>query len=547
VLRDMRGMTSASLPELVLAAERRLGIDIDLMARDGSAGARGHVEAFVAATRGFVADQGAQANLGAFLEWLEVAQQHERGLEPAPGSASPDKVQLITVHGAKGLEWDVVAVPGLIAGGFPGVSLDAEGEPKASGWMTALDQLPWPLRADAEALPRFDSAAAETVVDLADAWDAYVRAAGHYELAEDRRVAYVALTRAKTHMLVSGAWWGEQTKPRQPSVFLDELWAVGPELGLLEGPRAAAPEDDAANPLIAEPDTATWPVDGVLGARQAAVEAAAHAVRTAVPADLDHPAGEAASLARRLLVEQAMLGEPLTVELPASLSATQIRQRTQDPDGFVEQLARPVPRQPSRATRRGTTFHAWVEDWLVTHLTGGLAPEAVAGSAPRGPLTLPGSVDGNAPASEAEAGPGGEEDAEGEVTPALQRAFLDSEWARDDTGRRLVRAEQEFRMALGGTTVPGKIDAIFAEPSGEWTVVDWKTGRMPQGEDMNRAELQLRLYRLAAAQLKGLPVEDRGRIRAAFFYVEAPAGEQTHWLTTPATPQELEDLIARAT
>src|SRR6185436_5161736 len=50
----------------------------------------------------------------------------------------------------------------------------------------------------------------------------------------------------------------------------------------------------------------------------------------------------------------------------------------------------------------------------------------------------------------------------------------------------------------------------FAEPDGSWLVVDWKTNQR-QNADL----LQLAIYRLAWAELMGVPLAD---VRAAFHY-----------------------------
>ena len=67
---------------------------------------------------------------------------------------------------------------------------------------------------------------------------------------------------------------------------------------------------------------------------------------------------------------------------------------------------------------------------------------------------------------------------------------------------------------VGGVVVRGRIDAVFADPDGGWTVVDWKTGDPPR--DGTAAAVQLAAYRLAWAELSGTPVE---QVRAAFHYV----------------------------
>jgi DNA helicase-2/ATP-dependent DNA helicase PcrA len=59
---------------------------------------------------------------------------------------------------------------------------------------------------------------------------------------------------------------------------------------------------------------------------------------------------------------------------------------------------------------------------------------------------------------------------------------------------------------------------VYAEPSGEadavrYLVVDWKTSRRDDAD-----ELQLALYRLAWAELAGVPLD---MVRAAFYFVRS--------------------------
>ena len=69
---------------------------------------------------------------------------------------------------------------------------------------------------------------------------------------------------------------------------------------------------------------------------------------------------------------------------------------------------------------------------------------------------------------------------------------------------------------MDGVSLRGRMDAVFADPDGGWTVVDWKTGRPPDSEHLPALTVQLAAYRLAWAGLSGAPVE---RVRAAFHYV----------------------------
>ncbi|MBO4206868.1 PD-(D/E)XK nuclease family protein, partial [Micromonospora echinofusca] len=96
----------------------------------------------------------------------------------------------------------------------------------------------------------------------------------------------------------------------------------------------------------------------------------------------------------------------------------------------------------------------------------------------------------------------------------LQERFLASEWA----DRVPVEVEVPFATVLAGVVVRGRMDAVFTAPGGRYDVVDWKTGRPPDGPAAEAAAVQLAAYRLAWAELAGVPVD---RVRAAFHYVRS--------------------------
>ena len=148
VLRAVRRHTYLPLVELVGHAERLLGLDLEVLARPGADPARSrvHLDAFAQ-----VADDFARAadspTLGAFLAWLEAAGQEEDGLEMPVVEPDPHAVQLMTIHAAKGLEWDVVAVAGLVDGILPSAAATKDGY-TSNAWLIDLCTLPYPLRGD---------------------------------------------------------------------------------------------------------------------------------------------------------------------------------------------------------------------------------------------------------------------------------------------------------------------------------------------------------------------------------------------------------------
>ncbi|KGM08448.1 hypothetical protein N869_11550, partial [Cellulomonas bogoriensis 69B4 = DSM 16987] len=217
VLRALREQTFLPVVDLVAEAERLLDLDIEVAARPGThhAGARANLDAFRSVAASF-GDSDEHGTLGAFLAWLDAAQREERGLEAPVAEIDPEAVQLLTVHAAKGLEWDVVAVPGLVDKTFPGA-------PRTTGWIKDRGALPTSLRGDRDSLPDVDVAPGLEVAELAERFEAYTAAHAVHHHDEERRLAYVALTRARTHLMLSGSWWREGSRPTEPSVFLTEL------------------------------------------------------------------------------------------------------------------------------------------------------------------------------------------------------------------------------------------------------------------------------------------------------------------------------------
>ncbi|WP_328479826.1 UvrD-helicase domain-containing protein [Streptomyces sp. NBC_00377] len=603
-LRDLRRSLADPLMDVLHRVLAVTGLEVELSASPHALAARRRetLSNFLDIAASFAASE-SQASLLAFLGFLRTAAQYEKGLDNAlPGGENTVKV--LTAHKSKGLEWDVVAVPGLVSGTFP----SSQGREK---WTAQAKVLPHGLRGDAATLPDLGS------------WDARGMKAFHeamkdHQHTEELRLGYVTFTRPRSLLLGSGHWWGPtQKKPRGPSDFLQELYehcAAGH--GEIEV-WADEPEEDEENPVLhAATADQVWPLpldDDALARRRAAAETvlahlddvASHqdghsdathdpdtyddpdwppppdedelaqephydepgyggppddeppygesdpfedtrfedvpptdAPHTDVPnEDVPHenvpfdrpphpedtagqgpwssgrPAvphqatapGRAASRPRRtsLTPEEAravaswdrdldaLAGELLRtrrsvtdVPLPTTLTASQVLRLAADPDGLAQELARPMPRPPQPAARRGTRFHAWVEARFEE-------------------LTLPLLEPHELPGQDAEIAD--ERDLE-----ALKEAFERTEYAH----RTPYRVEAPFQLALAGRVVRGRIDAVYKEgdaDSATYDIVDWKTHRARTADP-----LQLALYRLAWAEQQGVPVES---VTAAFLYV----------------------------
>jgi DNA helicase-2/ATP-dependent DNA helicase PcrA len=522
-LVGLRRRVTAPLVDLVADVERTLLLDVESVSRPGELG-RAHLDAFadvVADFGGGAATSGGTATPTALLAYLDAAEEAEDGLTPgeveSTAGADPAlgdaRVQVLTVHAAKGLEWEVVAVPHVCAKIFPG--------PKLSGsWLTSIATLPAELRGDRPDLPVLDVAGVGDRKELTERLDRHEREFDDRRLVEERRLFYVALTRAERTLLVSGHWWGESgEKPRGPSEFLTEIGEVARRGAVTVDAWADEPEEGAANPLAEVERAQAWPVDP-LGARRVAVEEGAALVRAArarsavadpapadpvpadpVPAADDAPDGDSAVAPDPdgwaadvdvLLAERAAARERhARVLLPPQLSVSQLVDLAADPAALARRLRRPVPRPPDPRARRGTEFHAWVERWFAkTEL---LEFDELPGAADEDPAA---------------------DDPVSAGLTELQERFTASSWA----ARTPVAVEVPFETEVEGTLVRGRIDAVFADRDGGATVVDWKTGAPPAPEAMPALSVQLAAYRLAWAALSGTPVE---RVRAALHYVRA--------------------------
>jgi DNA helicase II / ATP-dependent DNA helicase PcrA len=542
VVRSVRSETALPLPDLVSRAERALGLDVEVTARPGYylSAARAHLDAFVDVAAEFAA-RADRVGLGAFLAWLDAAEEHERGLETRMADSASGPVAIMTVHAAKGLEWDLVAIPGLVEATFPTHNSSSSsgrsgrwtiGAQTGKGWLGSVTNagIPHALRGDRAALPDLDWRSLSDAVEARTAFARFTDEMGTHAMDEERRLAYVAVTRARDQLLLSCSVWGSQKTPRVTSRFLvDVLEGAGflPEdpqerdraldEGLLalgvDGPATVLtwapmpPVTDARRPETGAAADSHWPdlpSDG--SPTDARRERLAEAVRTGLrraPWDGIGAEDPLRVLTERVLAQDRRVDEgghrPPALE---AISASSLVAAARSPEEFAWSLRRPMPSSPNPAARRGSRFHAFVEqhygraamlDWD----------------------ELPGSAD---PLDDIEAD---------EELARMKALFLASEWA--DRIPLAIETDVETVLATsrGPVSVRGRIDAVFRGRDERVAVVDWKSGRPGAPEEIAVRALQLAVYALAWERIHGLPT---GSVDVAFYF--AGSGE-TVWPEAP--------------
>ena len=541
-IRRVREALALPLPDLVALAEQALGLDIEIAARvDDPMGHRA-LDSFQATALAYATDTDTPTPTG-FLEWLDAAEEHEDAMSAPEVDPTPGAVQLLTVHAAKGLEWDAVAVPGMDEQVFPSYTSSVKEDLRVveTGWMGSTSTFPFPLRADADDLPPFTvgdlSPAATDKPLMTETMTAYKEALGRQSLREERRLAYVAFTRARHDLLLTGSHLSKTaSKPRRPSRFLTELRRRDLLVPYADG--WVDFDESRPNPLTALTQVGTWPLDAgqtetpgaqALGngqshndggvdtdrvaalrrARQAAAAQVAAAVSEASSTELvteptpvraaptspgHEPEASDDTLQRWRLETGLLLAErdratsaTPTVRLPEHLAATRLDDLRADRRRFALDLRRPLPPEPRAAGRLGTVFHDAVAQLLSARGTlFGLGEAGVSDN-----------LD-----------PQDRQRVERWLGTVENLALLDD--------YVLVDTEIDREITIGATTLRCRMDAVFRRLDGSgWLIVDWKTGRRQVPVD------QLSVYVHAWAASQGVSA---GSVRAAYVYVDYPGG-----------------------
>lgn len=468
-LRAFRGQLDAIRPALATGVDEAAHriVDVTGLSVEVRLGpnAAAHVDGMsalfdlIAGYRTTHSDPGVQG----FLMWLDRAVE----LDAMPDAELPVRgkaVQVMTVHRAKGLEWDCVFVPALSKGVFP----SSKGR---YPWTTHYEELPYPLRGDRARLPVLPGWRApgdDLDVNITQAAKSMREQYREQDDWEENRLAYVALTRAGEVMYATGHWWSKEVKAKEPSEYLLTLRDVPGVTEITWVPEQ--PEQPAG--LL--PGDVPWPVSDVvytvIDAPDSADDLTADELRALAQMDKDVEA-----VTQR---EREQSRAVTCVDLPRVMSASMLMRAAKDPAGLALDLARPMPTVSSPEALRGTAFHEWVAR---SNEQLGLFPDW-------------------------------ETAIDAQIAGEEELAELIEGYRRTGYAQMTPYAtEIEVVVKVAGTMVRGFIDAVYLHADGTWEIVDWKTNRQ-----QNADPLQLAIYRLGWAQRAGAPEQD---VVATFVYV----------------------------
>jgi DNA helicase-2/ATP-dependent DNA helicase PcrA len=423
-------------------------------------------------------------SVAAFLDYLDAMEDEPAEELDSARLSGEDAVTLVTVHRAKGLEWENVAVPAVAHNNFPSGPAGAYPDPIRFPY-----QLPVEFRLDT------------AVADLPEDQKTRMAFLRQRHYSQEWRVAYVAATRAKRRLFVSGAYWYGLPEPRATPAEPSELFDLveGHEVTVSAGHAKLGPRPE----VLRAPDPAAAPdplfAEGWQSLLRMAMSEPDEIDRLAAESGVQNEYRRLAAEWDERLFDLEDLGSLEQPDKTPAVSVTGLVTYAQCPKRYYWTDVDPLPRRHNQAATRGSEIHRRIE----LHQRGQVPFDDLE----------PGLYDAVDLADEG--GPGG------------FRAYEGSRFAAESA--RFVEAPFGVRLD-NGYTIRGRIDAIYSHDA-HWEVVDFKSGR--RKDDPSRM-VQLEAYAVAVNEVD-FGVAKPESVDVTFAYLgggleEVTARADTEWV-----------------
>lgn len=476
----LRQYTGESLPALVQRILSVSGLGIELYAHSEriDRGLGVNIQAFLSMLADF-SSLNRTSSIFDFLTWLSDAERYDNMVNiEIPRRIGA--VNLMTVHGSKGLQFRAVALPYLSHNIFP----TSKTSPRWTGTASAIPHALKKIIHSSE-LAKFPPR--DRKITTND-HNAFAQLSKSEDILEERRLLYVALTRTEDVLLISHAHFDGAIQ-KEPSQFFLELAEQGKTNDDINVTLTSV--EDLAPVDISSVQTAAWPHvqqnDEMKSIRDLALK-----VQSLMSMDIELENTSDVLLRdwdlaiASLIKTRSDESDPKrSVQIPESMSASDIQRLISDESAFIADLVRPMPKASHYGADMGTRFHEWVENYYRQKATRGVL------------MALPGTEDFNELQSDI---------IEQSDLRQLIEQFRQSKWS----DMQAYAVEEPFTVLINERIVKGRIDAVFQDGD-RWLLVDWKTHA-----ELDADPLQLSIYRIAFAKKHGIAVED---IDAVFVYV----------------------------
>ncbi|MEX2105655.1 MAG: UvrD-helicase domain-containing protein [Solirubrobacterales bacterium] len=506
------------LAGLIEAATTETGYDLAVLMRPAGEARFANVRKLARLAAEFESREG--RDLRGLLDFLAARAESGAEAQAATGAEGHDGVRIMTVHNAKGLEFDVVAVPdlsrSLLAGSRPPLlTLGRERPPRVGMQLRRLGT---------------------GSVNLYD-YGELCEEAKERDSEEGLRLFHVAATRARQRLILSGVVRPEPGRETKPGTSIIERIVDALDIGR-----------DADASVVVPPPQPRPGLDASFGQSEISVrvnlpspERAAELTATRRDAAARRPLGEGPPP----LVERR---PPTVPNRPLSYTAISayeecpyrfymervlgLRDRVATLSRISEQNANSRREADARGglddarsrlagreerTARGAAVHALLE-WSQANAWAEPSEELARRHALAAGLTLAPDT-GEKGKGLAENG-GGADLVDSLLAPI--RGWLASPLLRDGirAGATRVRAEVPILLGAGGTVLRGSIDLLVERNSVPPLVVDYKTDRLDGSAPKDHAEryaTQRSIYALAAAESLGA-----SEVEVAYVFLERP-------------------------